>query len=284
MSAFDAAVAAYDSMNYALATKQFLALAQAGQVDAQLYLGELYERRGGSPDEAIRWFRAAAEQGDAEGQYRLAQIYRSDRLDRDGRRKWTDYAEAVRWFRAAAEQGHPGAQMEVGQAYREGRGVAGDREEANRWYQTAHKNTAGLSRLIEPQCAALSGVAEYTAVYAACNRGDKEETFRQLTVLAKQGNARAHDWLGYWHYQGLTGIQKGRMYIAGTSHGYFQRAARFMRTAAEQGYAPAQYNLGVVYEHGMGVAVNAAEAARWYQAAAGMGLAQAQAALARLGQ
>lgn len=55
-----------------------------------------------------------------------------------------------------------------------------------------------------------------------------------------------------------------------------------MRAAAEQGDAAAQYNLGVICEHGMGVAEDSAEAARWYEAAADAGFDAAKAALARL--
>lgn len=283
LSGFDTAVAAYDSMKYDWAIEQFLPLAQAGNADAQLYLGELYDR-GRSIDESVQWYRTAAEQGDAEGQHRLSRIYSSNYVDREGRRKWTNYAEAVRWCRAAAEQGHPDAQMDLGRYYREGQGVAKDREEANRWYQIAHKNTEGITLLIEPQCATVAGVAKFTAVYTACNQGDKEGVFQQLTILAKQGNAQAQDWLGYLYYQGLAGIQKRKIYIAGTNHGYFQRAAQLVRTAAEQGYAPAQYNLGIIYEHGMGIAANITEAVRWYKAASRQGIAQAKDALTRLGK
>lgn len=64
----------------------------------------------------------------------------------------------------------------------------------------------------------------------------------------------------------------------------FQAGARWIRAAAEQGETTAQYNLGMVYEHGMGVPVDSKEAARWYQAAAQQKSAEAQAALKRLGQ
>ena len=46
--------------------------------------------------------------------------------------------------------------------------------------------------------------------------------------------------------------------------------------AANQGHAGAQYNLGVMYEQGQGVAQNNVEAVRWYRKAADQGHAQAQ--------
>ena len=58
-------------------------------------------------------------------------------------------------------------------------------------------------------------------------------------------------------------------------------AVRWYRQAAEQGYADAQYNLGVMYlgvmyHQGEGVLKDAAEAVRWFRLAAEQGDAQAQ--------
>ncbi len=43
------------------------------------------------------------------------------------------------------------------------------------------------------------------------------------------------------------------------------------RRAAEQGDAPAQYKLGVIYAHGHGVIQDYAEALKWYRLAAEQG-------------
>ena len=48
--------------------------------------------------EAVKWWRKAAEQGHAQGQYNLAVMYG------DGKGVSQDYAEAVKWYRKAAEQ------------------------------------------------------------------------------------------------------------------------------------------------------------------------------------
>ena len=53
-------------------------------------------------------------------------------------------------------------------------------------------------------------------------------------------------------------------------------AVKWYRKAAEQNYAPAQYNLGLCYEHGNGVAENRVEAAKWYRKAAEQNYADAQ--------
>lgn len=53
-------------------------------------------------------------------------------------------------------------------------------------------------------------------------------------------------------------------------------AAKWYRLAAEQGYAQAQFNLGVIYATGEGVPKDDAEAVKWYRLAAEQGYAQAQ--------
>ena len=50
----------------------------------------------------------------------------------------------------------------------------------------------------------------------------------------------------------------------------------WFRKAAEQGYAPAQTNLGNMYMEGRGVPQDDAEGVRWYRMAADQGLADAQ--------
>jgi TPR repeat protein len=62
-----------------------------------------------------------------------------------------------------------------------------------------------------------------------------------------------------------------------------QEALKWFRKGAEQGFALAQYNLGVMYHNGQGVAQNHEEAVKWYRKAAEQGYADAQKALKELG-
>ena len=55
-----------------------------------------------------------------------------------------------------------------------------------------------------------------------------------------------------------------------------REAIAWYRRAAEQGLAPAQYNLGVKYHNGDGVPQDFAEAVAWYRRAAEQGHASAQ--------
>ena len=56
----------------------------------------------------------------------------------------------------------------------------------------------------------------------------------------------------------------------------YAEAVKWWRKAAEQGYADAQYNLGLSYYTGLGVAQDYAEAVKWWRKAAEQGVAYAQ--------
>ena len=59
-------------------------------------------------------------------------------------------------------------------------------------------------------------------------------------------------------------------------------AAAWLRRAADQGHAQAQYTLGLMYLKGSGVAKDEQEAVVWIRRAADQGLVQAKAALQKL--
>ena len=56
----------------------------------------------------------------------------------------------------------------------------------------------------------------------------------------------------------------------------YAETVRWLRRAAEQGEARAQFNLGHMFHNGEGVAQDYAEAVRWFRRAAGQGHAMAQ--------
>jgi FOG: TPR repeat, SEL1 subfamily len=55
--------------------------------------------------EAVKWFRLAAEQGDAKAQYNLGWCYYN------GQGVTKNYKETVKWYTLAAQQGDAGAQF-----------------------------------------------------------------------------------------------------------------------------------------------------------------------------
>ena len=82
-------------------------------------------------DQDIERLRQAAEQGAAQAQNRLGDLYEH------GRRVGKDDVEAVGWYRKAAEQGNAWAQTRLGLMYEKGRGVGKDNREAVGWYRKA---------------------------------------------------------------------------------------------------------------------------------------------------
>ena len=94
----------------------------------------MYDTGQGVPQddaEADRWYRLAAEQGNASVQYNIGAMYDT------GQGVPQDDAEALRWFRLAAEQGNASAQFRLGFTYGTGRGVPQDDAEALRWFRLA---------------------------------------------------------------------------------------------------------------------------------------------------
>lgn len=88
-----------DQANLGSALKVWLPQAQAGDAEAQYYLGQMFERGLGVPPDyeaAAEWYRKAAEQGDTAAQISLGSLYESGLgVPRDGE-------EAIRWYRRAA--------------------------------------------------------------------------------------------------------------------------------------------------------------------------------------
>ena len=64
--------------------------------------------------------------------------------------------------------------------------------------------------------------------------------------------------------------------VAAYDAGKYEQAFRLFQPIARQGNAQAQYNLGVMYEQGKGMAQNNKQALAWYQKAANQGHIKAQ--------
>jgi TPR repeat protein len=149
---FEDASAAYERAEYATALRLFRPLAEQGNAEAQLQIGEMYQQGGRlfySPPsgeevaqddaEAAKWFRRAADQGHPAAQYSLGRIYEF------GAGVPKNLAEAVKWYGKAADQGYAGAQYWLGTMYEEGVGVPQNDILAYKWLSLS----AGLGKKIE---------------------------------------------------------------------------------------------------------------------------------------
>src|ERR1022692_1369702 len=121
----------------AQAVSWFRKAAEQGNADAQERLGEMYSygQGGLAKDEAqaVSWYRKAAEQGNEYAQSNLGAMY----VGGIGGLP-VDHAQAVSWWRKAAAQGNAYSQYLLGMAYEYGEGgLAKDDSQAVSWYQKA---------------------------------------------------------------------------------------------------------------------------------------------------
>ncbi len=104
--------------------------AQDGMHDAVLAMGWFYLNGVGvEPDEeeAVRWYRKSARQGEARAMFSLGQIAYGAK----------DYAEALVWFTRAASKGHHRSEFWLGKLYWRGQGVTQDRRTAEQYFSHA---------------------------------------------------------------------------------------------------------------------------------------------------
>lgn len=232
--------------------------AEWGNVDVQLLLGlthltgrtEQVDRHGDvfvflyAPTEAVRWFKLAAEQGNAEGQYWLGRVYEIGY----GWGVEEDPAEALRWYTKAAEQGYAEAQhqrtrlVEARDTSKFIEPLPIDREAEKqirtrklRWEEANHYYSRGgaYSHGWGVEEGSVGGVRWYRKA-------------------AELGHLGAQYELGQAYYDG-SGVQQD-----------YAEAVRWYRHAAQGGHALAQMKLGRIYDDGRGVPQHDIEAYSWY--------------------
>lgn len=127
---------------------ELLPLANKGDADAQYQAGRRYAEGEGvaqSDEEALRWWRLAAEQEHVGAQYDIGISY----LNGYGVAK--DEAEAAKWFRLAAEQGYAEAQYNLGTMLFIGEGVPQDHVSGYAWMLTAESQGADIENLSDAE-------------------------------------------------------------------------------------------------------------------------------------
>ena len=77
-------------------------------------------------DEAINWYRLAADKGNQYAQYTLGKIFEESEEKRD-------YSQAFKWYEKAAKSGNGFAQYKLGMFFLDGKGVMLNQESAHIW-------------------------------------------------------------------------------------------------------------------------------------------------------
>jgi TPR repeat protein len=251
------------------------ARAENGDAAAQLTLGKAYEEGNGvtrNDQFAVNWYRKAADQGHAAAQHRLGVMYRL------GQGVNRDKEEAVRWYHKAARKGNPEALFNLGISYYNGDGVPSNPTLAYSWFLLAQEagNTAAedaVKRSAEEggRLGTPDALLQVAAMY------EKGDELPQSYIEAAEWYRKAADLSPQAAVSLASMLVDGR----GVSQDYGQ-AMNLCRSAAKQGYAPAQYCLGYLYQHGLGVQANANEAVKRYVQASRDGYRQARMVLAEM--
>jgi TPR repeat protein len=206
-------------------------------------LGNKYENGEGTTndvDEAVKWYRKAAETGNPDGMVNLGIMYCI------GKGFQKDAAEAMKWFHKAADAGNANGLSCLGVMYQNGEGVKKDAAEAIEWYRKA------------ADAGSINGMVNLGRMYSdgADVQKDATAAVKWLRRAADEGDANGMWGLGCM-YQIGDGVAKNTT-----------EAVKWYRKAADAGNADGMASLGWMYAEGAGVAKDSAEAMKWYRTAA----------------
>ena len=158
-------------MNKQEAVKWWKKAAENGYAPAQMILGACYEKGGEGVDRdpiiAVKWYAKAADQGNANAQYFLGYHYKSAEGNHD-----QNLAEAAKWFREAAGQGIDLATVQLGEMCEDGQGTEKNLVEAYAWYALSSKKY---------RCESLKSIM---------SKEQLEEGKKRAKALQEQINAR----------------------------------------------------------------------------------------------
>ncbi len=243
------------------AASWFALAAANGQAAAAAELAQMHEQGAGlkrdKAQAALWWFRAAA-LGDEAARGRFVALFLAGDTDDIGG------PTGAAWVEAAAQGGDAAALLAVGQAYELGKGVPADPDKARQWYQQAAfggdaEAKYRLGRML------LSAPGAWRLVYKDPEREAKNTergTFHAVKAEAAAlgGDDRVPDPV-------RPGMVEGEQWL---------------REAARQGHAGAQYTLGMAFLGGMDLPFDLGEAVHWLSAAAFNGHGEALLQLADL--
>jgi TPR repeat protein len=244
----------------------FRKAADQEHIEAKHSLGWMYEHGRGfihgeeADKEAMAWYRKAADQGHINAQYNLGLIYANGRGGVQGEEA---DKEAIVWYRKAAVQGHVNAQYNLGLMYANGRGgIQGDQadKKAMAWYNKA------ADQGDENALYSLGWMYEHGRGFVYGEAADKKAV-ACYQKAADKGNVNAMYRLGLL-------LESGRGSVLGDQAQ--KEAMALYRKAAKQGHVNAQFKLGLMYADGRGGVQGDKEAIVWYRKAADQGHEDAQ--------
>jgi hypothetical protein len=194
-----------------------------------------------------------------------------------------DEAVALRYYQQAAEGGMTSAMIELGRAYRFGPWLPRDVQQAIRWFQRASEagdalGTLNLGWVYGYEPAAPINLERAFALYLNAAQSGQACAMHELYLCYNLGRGvdldpnEARKWLvkgaaaGCEHAQCALGFSFEDPVVQDPVD--VLEAVKWYRKAADQGYAPAKYYLGLCCLDGNGVVASEEEALQWFRQAA----------------
>ena len=290
------AVARYNSGDYAGAFQAASALSDSTDPVVALILGKAYYLGLGTNENhsrAMTYLETAAKGGYPSAAYLLAEAADlgyglSMNKDEAARRYIKFVAVADETDPAAFDYGS--VMCALSECFAAGRGVEKNHElaldAANKAAAAPNLTPFEIMSLADfynaPAPNHVSNAADATGAYAVetarkVDAAKADELYRRaregLQKLSDTGNLAATKLLGDLYLDGKAGLTQD-----------YAKALDFYMIAAEEDYAPAQAQVGYIYQNALGVAVDYAKAMEWNNRAAQQGNAQGQAQIGYLYQ
>jgi TPR repeat protein len=240
-------------------------------------------------DEAVRLFRSAAAQGDPMAQHQIGTLHYQ------GLGLKQDYDGAALWYRRAAEQGNVDAQYSLGNMFLMGEGIPQDDVQAQYWYNeaatqghtSAMHNLQNLERFSETNELITEDISsEIEVIDDTLTRNVELAMDTEITEsgIEKQESSDNIDASIEPMVQSnaptslaIVDYERGLAYSFGEGVAKNLDAAfNYFKKSAENNYPPAQYKLGIAYAYAEGTAQDKSQAVYWYQKAALQGHSIAQ--------
>ena len=191
----------------------------------------------GSDEKALEFFQKAAEQGHAEAQYMLGEIYSNNHgvaVNSQKSKEW--YLKAAEQYQKAAEQENADADVlvKLGDMYYNGRGVSCDYEKAIEWYQMAadQGDIPARVRLND---------------YHLNDKAQRQKEARELYNLGKR------------YEEGLEGVVNYTEVVR-----CYEKVIELVEHVDDDLGADVHFRLGEMYYYGRGVRKDIVKAAEYY--------------------
>lgn len=269
---------------YAQISGSFIEKAEKGDPKASYEVGKHYYEAAniyGGYEKAYKWLMKSASLGNEKAQNAIGVMHYKG----IGTNK--DYNLAFKWFSKAAEKQDADAQLNLARLYYYGKGTDRDTKQAEFWLLKAADNGN------------IEAAVTAADLYISNQIGDKDyHKGFDIMLSAAETNSYAAYRVGEFYARGI-GVDKDTRlaeiwfdkasndisiiplialkYRTGKDVNIdYKKAMNLYLTAAKEGNALAQLNIGNMYENGEGIGVNREKALEWYKLAHKNGSASAK--------